>query len=359
MNALNLVRRSRGFTLIELLVVIAIIAVLISLLLPAVQSAREAARRAQCTNNLKQLALGVANYESANGCLPSTSFSGIPLGNSSYPNLYGNFSVFVFLTPFIEQQQVYNATNFNMTNYELDNITIAGVAINTLMCPSDPWQPTVISTNTPNADFVEHVSAIPAGSTYYQQFTSYGANQGTYPGTWQQSYGQAEFAQYNGVIYNDSHVKLSAITDGTSNTFLFGERAQTLFAQNDPGYQNSDGSWNSNHWYDTMVTTYFQPNVTQGASSVTNVGGAIATDAESRHPGGVNYAFCDGSVRFIKNSINSWPFQPGTGGLDNSSLPVGVTYTNYIYSAAPGTQFGVYQALSTRAGGEIISADQY
>src|SRR5208337_4901732 len=120
------------------------------------------------TNNLKQLALGVANYESANGCLPSTSFSGIPLGNSNYPNLYGNFSVFVFLTPFIEQQQIYNATNFNMTNYELDNITIAGVAINTLMCPSDPWQPTVISKNTPNANFVENVYqfvAIPAG--YY------------------------------------------------------------------------------------------------------------------------------------------------------------------------------------------------
>ena len=349
--------RRRGFTLIELLVVIAIIAVLIALLLPAVQSAREAARRAQCTNNLKQLALGAANYESANSCLPSTSFSGFPPGQNQYPN----FSVFVFLTPFIEQQQIYNATNFNLTNYEIANITIAGVAINTLMCPSDPWQPTLISRSTPNASFVENVYALPAGSSYYQQFTSYGGNQGMYPGTWEQLYGQAQFAQYNGVIYNDSHVKLAAITDGTSNTFLFGERAQTLFAINDPNYQNSDGSWNSQHWFDTMVTTYFPPNVTQGASSVTSVGGAVATDAASRHPGGVNFAFCDGSVRFIKNSISSWRFQPGPGPFYGASLPVGVSYSwsTYTFIAAPGIQVGIYQALSTRAGGEIVGSDQY
>ncbi len=360
MNALNLVRRSRGFTLIELLVVIAIIAVLISLLLPAVQSAREAARRAQCTNNLKQLGLAVANYESANGSYPSDSYSSATAPSGS-PGYYPNFSCFVFLTPFLEQQGIYNATNFAWTDYDPYNLTIAGVAINALMCPSDPWHPTLISSSTPNAGFVETTS-VPG--TWYQQFTSYGANQGTFPGTFEQSYGQAQFAQYNGVIYNDSSTKLATITDGTSNTFLFGERAQTLFTQFDPTYQNSDGSWNSHHWFDTMVTTYFPPNVGISNLNVIFTGG-YPTDAASLHPGGVNFAFCDGSVHFIRNSINSWPFQlgppPNPNNFDGASLPVGVSYSyaNYIFSAAQGTQFGVYQALSTRAGGEVISADQY
>ncbi len=348
-------RRRPGFTLIELLVVIAIIAVLIALLLPAVQAAREAARRAQCTNNLKQLGLAVQNYVSASNVLPSDSYSGLQNWQYQYPN----FSVFVFLTPFLEQQPLFNATNFNLSNYEPDNITIAGVAIPALMCPSDPWQPTVISTSTPFASFVEHVKALPPGN-WMQQFTSYGANSGTFPGTWQQSYGTAEFVQYNGVIYNDSRISLAAITDGTSNTFLFGERAQSLFRIYDPTYQNSDGSWNSHHWFDTMVATYFPPNVGTN-SSVPSYTGGFPSDATSMHPGGVNYGFCDGSVHFIKNSISSWQFTTATAsGFYNVSLPAGVNYTNYIWTATPGmTQQGVYQSLSTRAGGEVLSSDQY
>ena len=138
-------RRRAGFTLIELLVVIAIIAVLIALLLPAVQAAREAARRAQCTNNLKQLGLAVQNYHSANNVFPADGYSGLAAWQYQYPN----FSVFVFLTPYLEQQQIYNATNFNLSDYEPDNITIAGIAINALTCPSDPWQPQAISFSTP------------------------------------------------------------------------------------------------------------------------------------------------------------------------------------------------------------------
>ncbi len=353
-------RRVRsGFTLIELLVVIAIIAVLIALLLPAVQAAREAARRAQCTNNMKQLALAVANYESANGSYPSNSYSSATV-SYGLPGYFPNFSCFVFLTSFLEQQAVYNATNFSWTNYDPYNLTIAGVAIPALMCPSDPWQPQVISSSTPNANFVENTNALPPGN-WMQQFTSYGANQGTFPGTYQQAYGQAQFQQYNGVIYNDSHTTLASITDGTSNTFLFGERAQTLFKRFDPGYQNSDGSWNSHHWFDTMVTTYFPPNVGTNGTSIASFLGADATDATSLHPGGVNFAFCDGSVHFIKNTIASWRFGTAIASqFYGVSLPLGVNYANYTFSVTPGvTQFGVYQALSTRANGEVVSSDQY
>ena len=223
-------RSTRGFTLIELLVVIAIIAVLIALLLPAVQAAREAARRAQCTNNLKQLGLAAMNYESANGCFPGDSYTGTlfnPPHVSTYPE---NFSVFVRMLPFFEQSAMYNAVNFNLTSADPANITICGVQVNSLICPSDPQNQSVQISSlssgggvTPGWSFNE--ITLPPG-TWMQAFTSYAGNAGTFTFGFSNLMSPTVLAQFNGTVYNDSSVRIAGVTDGTSNTFIFAEKSK-------------------------------------------------------------------------------------------------------------------------------------
>ncbi|MGZ3471917.1 MAG: DUF1559 family PulG-like putative transporter, partial [Isosphaeraceae bacterium] len=242
MNALNLVRRSRGFTLIELLVLIAIIAVLISLLLPAVQSAREAARLAQCTNNLKQIALAANNYESSSGCFPGGSYSGLNGFNPPHWGTYPeNWSCFVRMLPFFEQAPMYNAANFNLCSSDVNNLTICGVRVASLICPSDLQNDTIPIPATqesgtgvsPGWSFnlipsgVDAVFPLPPGN-WLQAFTSYGGNAGTFTFGYSNLMSTTIIGFFNGVIYNDSSVKFSGITDGTSNTFLFGEHSKGL-----------------------------------------------------------------------------------------------------------------------------------
>ena len=368
-----------GFTLIELLVVIAIIAVLIALLLPAVQAAREAARRAQCTNNLKQLALAANNYESSNGAFPGGSYSqyngGLPADNNcstgaapcDFPE---NFSCFVRMLPFTEQAPMYNSVNFNLTSGNFENLTIAGVRLNVLQCPSDNSNdPIQINTSLATASFNSIAqnpgAALPPG-TWMQAFSDYAGNAGTWDFGYASWKGSTIFGMYNGTIYNDSTVTIAAVTDGTSNTFLFAEHSKAKAVLNDPYYYSSDCSWQSGRWYDTLFSTLY-PMTTNLQGSPAMAGGPYGyyaiTIATSMHPGGANFAFCDGSVRFLKQTIASWTFNTGNTDSYGNAIPDGAVGTKqsngeilYQFGSA---RLGVYQQLSTRAGGEVISSDSY
>jgi prepilin-type N-terminal cleavage/methylation domain-containing protein/prepilin-type processing-associated H-X9-DG protein len=362
-------RRVGGFTLIELLVVIAIIAVLIALLLPAVQSAREAARRMQCTNNLKQLALAMLNYESANGVLPA-----MELPNAINGTWDGGFSAFVGTLPYYEQGSLYNSINLianaypgtvpSVTSQSPSNITVIGVGISTLVCPDDtvaqtPWNMATPITLFPGytisyADYNGYV--LPPG-TWYGRTTSYRGSGGMFTGE--------EIANPAGVLISyGPMINLASITDGTSNTALMSENTTARVPTSNSIYgvlQVVISTWSvaqdwmmnfDSEWPPNAVGTQLDPMGTWAAFSV--------NAASSLHPGGVNVSFCDGSVHFIKNSINAWQVSDAWGGPNPAYYTYSGSWPNpTVYSLTAAGRPGVWQALSTRNGGEVISSDQY
>jgi len=342
----------RGFTLIELLVVIAIIAVLISLLLPAVQSAREAARRAQCVNNLKQMTLAAHNYESANGCFPMGDSVGRNWQNLQLKRQ--NFGHFVALTAFYEQGSVFNALNSSIMLYQAPNSTVSGVGISMLWCPSDGVIAGLRYPGAPGDGWDD--SPIP------MTYSSYAGNMGPFV----YCYDDPNLSQTLGIFAHNGNtamggsanfppVKISGITDGTSNTIMYGEHAHGRITAGDADKMYGINWWSSGDYGDTTFSSMFPPNFFDNELTADTKYPQMqcrqdnwSMNSGSMHPGGANFSFADGSVRFIKNTIQSW----------NTST---ITYNpgnNPEYNTN-GQASGVFQALSTRNGGEVVSADQY
>ena len=372
-----------GFTLIELLVVIAIIAVLISLLLPAVQTAREAARRTQCVNNLKQIGLAHLNFENVNGWLPPDVDYLIPpylpdpdpsvqgLGENGQENA-GNFTR---VLPYLEQQNVYNLINFNRGAFDQINIppftpnsgslyngvgqcSAYSTSISTFICPSSPADGTINYYNTVYSGFGDgNGSPIPNPPTNIWGRSDYFATPGFHTSLLLNlGYSAAAAAQLtntdSGVICDLStvnattklvntpipHVRIANITDGTSNTVMIGEDAARPV-----GYNHSrqiyvqygapvDGVINPTNggggaWADPFTYAHLDGATADGirGDGICLINCTSNNEIYSFHLGGANMLFADGSVNFIKESVNQLTIV----------------------------------ALITRAGGEIISADQY
>jgi prepilin-type N-terminal cleavage/methylation domain-containing protein/prepilin-type processing-associated H-X9-DG protein len=342
--------KARAFTLIELLVVIAIIAVLIALLLPAVQSAREAARRIQCTNNLKQMGLGLFNYESSTGSFPpggeSTIFSaGSVCANLIYPETQfvdGAWGPLARILPYMEGGNSFNALNFNLNYNDLtgSNFTGCSTVFQVFLCPSatrqpdggrdaiDPLDPlsTALGIGYGEQDY---------GATVYTDISPLGLTGG--PGSNACTPYRDKTTRANGLL-KQGQTRIAEATDGTSNTIAIGEDAGRDARYKSP-YQETD-QVGSTLKGDACLAGYVPPrNVPPGfrrywrwaepdgsygvsgspnnLGKPTNEGTAYATTTVSAgnncgandelfsfHPGGVNCLFGDGSVHFIKNSIS-------------------------------------------------------
>jgi prepilin-type N-terminal cleavage/methylation domain-containing protein/prepilin-type processing-associated H-X9-DG protein len=353
-------RERRGFTLIELLVVIAIIAVLIALLLPAVQAAREAARRAQCISNMKQVALALNNYESANGSYPpgaqlAREGTGVLIGN-------GDFSAQARLLPFLEQQALYNAANFSWyckngnSPYRGSwiNSTVTGTRLSVFLCPSNPPPGWNLKSSGPGWYGVPFPGTAP-GTTYFASVGSTlefdSSKTGGPPN------GIFSYLNSSGTVNT-----VASVTDGTSNTVCFGEwktgdgsatlltRATDMsFSKKYPsgvsrntatitmstavypaylqwqatcaaqqGASNSADvsssslgmGWAWGLMGNSMGNLIFPPNASNIYCTVSTFGNGFQQPGSfglsSFHPGGANVAMCDGSVRFLKNSVNPY-----------------------------------------------------
>ena len=288
--------RQLGFTLVELLVVIAIIAILVALLLPAVQAAREAARRGQCSNNLRQIGLGVHNYEDVYKTLPPggifASASGVKRG-----------SVLVHLLPFIEQTSLYGAFDFRQLNIENTIVPGTGkkastVLIRTYICPSDNHSKFV------NGDALHNYSASRGPTAVFDNPACSCAH------PWQ---GMAmapadDPRSFAGPFTRVGAVSgLQEVTDGLSNTIFFGEVRPNCSEHARNGWLSSN---NGSGYCTTLIPINFN-SCKDTATDPCNRSFNWNTEVgfKSLHPGGAQFLLGDGSVRFVAQTINHQTYQ--------------------------------------------------
>jgi prepilin-type N-terminal cleavage/methylation domain-containing protein/prepilin-type processing-associated H-X9-DG protein len=349
--------KSFGMTLIELLVSISIISLLIGLTLPAVQSARESARRAQCANNLKQFGLALQNYHDAFGSLP-------PGRIKSYDPRYAGVmppctssivdkSIEVFALGFMEQTNLYNAVNQSLAVIGAENSTVHAIAVSTFACPSDTMSGWPRSLNL--GALVQYGVPDPA----LMVFTSYAGMIGSLPVIAQPLPSTncvvhgALIAQCNGVFNDLSPIGLASVTDGLSNTIFMAEKATTILQDLNAlnrQYAAQHGWYITGNWGDTLITALYPPNACDKVAPVAKT--AWTNSASSMHPGGLNVLMGDCSVRFIKDSIQSWPFNPISGNPAGASQNRQSVWVNLPPS-------GVWQSLSSRSGGEVVGSDAF
>ncbi len=332
-----------GFTLVELLVVIAIIGILVALLLPAVQAAREAARRTQCTNNLKQLGLAAMNYESTYGAFPAArrGCDGYVVwcadvqatGNVPGVNLKTQgASVFVQLLPFMEQQALFdmfdikNKTvwdNGDWSGFVTDPQLIAavGTSLPELICPSD-------GDLKRYADLAYQATGkFPAATGSYAGVAGDvgppGGNDVLFPYRADPS-GQPFELKYNntGVFFYVHRIKIRQITDGTSNTMFFGETIEghARLATDGTGDLLANNIWsNGNRCNSSMRTTVNPLNtIPELGESIQNTGTRTNCGFNSRHSGGANFAMGDGSVTFLSDDISEDVYRKMSTRLSNA-----------------------------------------
>jgi prepilin-type N-terminal cleavage/methylation domain-containing protein/prepilin-type processing-associated H-X9-DG protein len=310
-------RRRRAFTLIELLVVIAIIGVLLGLLLPAVQKVRQAANRAQCANNLKQAGLAAQGFESTHGKFPPGAMTGsatIWLANAAPGTIHGSWP---FLLPFLEQQDLAARYRWDVGWYDPANEAARMVQLKVLQCPSAEADRVGPGT-TPSGPPPPPGSALGA-------CTDYGPTISVDPGL--VSSGQiVPVLNRFGVMDHDRMTRMKEITDGASNTTLIAECAgrpqRWQLGRPMPGLYSPGGPWTSGPNWISLFGCKMDGSPGPGPCAMN-----CSNDRQvySFHPGGANFVFADGSVHFLQAGIN----------------------------------IRILAALITRAGGEVVSADDY